>query len=108
MDLDTAAARRAERQRGLITKAQAFGAGLHRRPDRGATRRGRWIAVRRNVYLFVGVPRAGSSSCWQRRSRAGDGVYASHDTALQLFGGPVRPGRIEVSSGATVGSASAA
>lgn len=81
----------AERQHGLITRAQAIEAGLSPAAIRHRLESGRWHLVRGGVYRLPGSPRT-----WHQRLlavvlAAGSGAVASHSSAAALFGVPGFP-----------------
>ena len=75
-----------QRQRGVLTRAQAMAAGLSRAQVEARLRSGRWRRLFLGVYVtFTGpVPRA--SRLWAAVLRAGPGAVLSHDTAAELAG----------------------
>src|SRR5262249_10605206 len=88
----------AQRQHGVVRRAQVFGAGVHRRTIDRLVQSGRWEIISRGVYRVVGAPRT-----WEQRAlalvlAAGDDAVVSHRSAAYLYGldgfGP--PGRIEI------------
>jgi predicted transcriptional regulator of viral defense system len=90
----------AHRQYGVITRAQALAAGVHRRSIDRLVGSGRWEIVARAVYRVSGSPRS-----WEQRAlalvlSAGDEAVVSHRSAAHLYGldgfGPT--GRIDVTT----------
>lgn len=99
MDLDQQAATVGRRQRALITKAQAERIGFTRAQIAQRLRTRRWEVLRLNVYAFAGAPRTWEQVVQATILSLGDGVVASHDTALRLYGGRISDGvAIEVSA----------
>jgi hypothetical protein len=86
-------------QHGLVTKDQAYSAGLmpHHLHDRG--RNGRWVAVYDNVFRLAGAPETVS----QRRLAAvlavGSLAAVSHRAAAEMHGlWTSRPPTVEIST----------
>lgn len=82
-DLDLAATFAS--QHGLVTRAQAFAAGMTQRAIDGRVKRGRWQRAERGVYALAGVPWT-----WRRHlatiTYAASGSFASHRAAAKLLG----------------------
>lgn len=76
----------AARQYGLITKQQAFGAGLTPHEIRWRIRSGRWIVHRDSVYGIAGVPPTWHQAVLAAVLACGDGVVAAGWTAARLLG----------------------
>ena len=97
----TRARRTAERQKNLITFAQARACGLSSHQVRGLVRRGEWQRAFRGVFVT-----ATTEPAWHQRTLAvclagGHGVGASHETAgalMTLDGVPRNPALIHVTA----------
>lgn len=79
------AERFAARQHGLITHAQARASGLTEHQIRGRTRSGRWMLVRRQVYVVAGVPPTWHQAVLAVTLSCGD-VVAAGWTCARLLG----------------------
>ncbi len=96
---DQRAAMIASRQHGLMTYAEALGAGLSPNQARYRLRTGRWIAIGEGVFVVAGSPPG-----WRQSALAGclltDGRgVASHLTAAALHGWTTAPGLPDVTVG---------
>lgn len=99
MSSDEAIARVAARQHGLITLGQALNRGLSARAVQHRVETGRWIALRRGVFLVHGVPPTYEQTVLAVCLAAGAPAVASHMTAARLWDlGLPLPAQIEVTS----------
>jgi hypothetical protein len=73
------------RQRGLITRLQALGAGLTDGEITGLLRRMIWIEIRPGVYAVAGAPPSWEQAVQAVLLSAGVGAYGSHGTAGYLW-----------------------
>lgn len=94
-DMDTAIARIARRQHGLVTRGQALAAGLSMTAIKRRVAAGAWLPLAAGVYALASSP-----ATWQRQVLAAClavGGIASHRTAAALwrFSG-FRPGPVHV------------
>lgn len=86
-----------ERQLGLFTARQARDVGITDHQLHSAIRAGLIRRVRRSVYAIEGVPRSREQAILAGVLGAGDGAFASHETAALLFGmGRIDPPEIEI------------
>jgi hypothetical protein len=89
----------AARNDGLITMAAWLGSGRTRRQRDVEVRRGRLEPVRPGVVRVAGSPHSWRQSVRAAVLSAGDGVAASHTTALALFGlGPGSASAVHLSA----------
>jgi very-short-patch-repair endonuclease len=97
MDTDARLARVAERQHGLITRAQAFEAGFTKESVQHRLDEGRWRALRPGAYVIAGSPSSERQSVLAVCLSGGEGVMASHLTAARLWSFDLpAPDQIEV------------
>lgn len=82
---DAAAARLAERQHGLVSRAQAVQAGLSPKAIRHRVATGRWIGPDQGVFRLAGTPPSWESRVLGRVLAAGPDALASHRTAAALW-----------------------
>jgi very-short-patch-repair endonuclease len=82
---DAAVGRLAERQHGLVTRAQAIEAGLSEKAMRHRVAAGRWLASAPGVYRLAGAAPSWESHVLGRVLVAGPGAVASHRTAAALW-----------------------
>jgi hypothetical protein len=84
----------AERQCGVLARAQALGNGMTRKQVEVRLRSGRWQRLHPGVYAtFSGDPRR-SAVLWAALLRAGDEAVLSHHTAAGLQGLSGTPSRV--------------
>jgi len=83
---DERAASLASQQHGLITRAQALALGMSRSAIQRRVRAKRWVALRRGVYCFAGVPRTDKRDLMEACLACGEDAVASHFTAGVLWG----------------------
>lgn len=74
------------RQHGLLTRADALGAGLSPRQVQVRLARGSWELVTRGVYRIAGTPRGWRQDAMVACLAAGSAAVASHLTAAALHG----------------------
>ncbi len=82
------AERRAERQWGLLTHAQACESALSPQQIQRRVDSGRWRQVRHGVFAIAGVPPSWEQAVMAAVLAAGDASVASHFTAGALWGLP--------------------
>jgi hypothetical protein len=73
-------------QLGLVTLAQAYGAGLSYHAVRHRLRTGRWLELRPRVYALQGAPVSWHQTVLAAVLTCGEGAVASHETAAWLAG----------------------
>lgn len=83
---DAAIARVATRQHGLVSRSQALRCDLSRRAIEIRLRTGRWVVVRRGVYLIAGTPPSERQAVLAAILAAGDDAMAARLTAARLWG----------------------
>jgi very-short-patch-repair endonuclease len=87
---DARAARVAEGQDSVISRAQAHACGVTDRMIEHRVRTGRWRRLHPGVYAVAGVCAPWTGKVWAAVLAAGDGAVVSHATALLLHGVPDR------------------
>lgn len=85
MEADIRIARLAERQFGAFSRRQALACGLTTDEIDGRLRRGRWVHLHAGVYRVAGTPSTAAQKVLAAVLAAGDGAYASHQTAGLLW-----------------------
>jgi hypothetical protein len=98
--VDAAVAAIRDHQLGLVTLEQARSAGMTIHQVRHRLETGQLVAVRRGVYADPGAPASEERRILGAVLAAGDGAFASHDSACWLWGLPL-PGamRLEITTG---------
>jgi very-short-patch-repair endonuclease len=86
----------AQRQHGIITRAQALAHGASDSAIRRRTASGQWRRVRPGAYAIGAAAATWEQGVMAAVLCAGDGVLASHRTAARLWGLVDRTGRLEV------------
>jgi hypothetical protein len=95
--VDRRLARRAARQHGLITRAQALEAGCTQTMISDRVTAGRWVAVASGVFRVNGAPVTFQQSAHAACLDAGRPAGVSHRSAAVLLGASgLRPGRVEI------------
>jgi hypothetical protein len=86
MDTERRLLRRAARQHGLVTRGQALAAGLTADQVDHRLASGRWVALRRGVYVVAGTPSTYEQQVLAACLAVGPPCVASHRTAGRLHG----------------------
>src|SRR5437660_7487027 len=94
MDAHRALASLAERQHGLVTRAQAREEGFSKREIESRLEAGLWETLHRGVYRLAGSPRTWEQAVMGACLAAG--AVASHRTAAAVWALPLAAGDIEV------------
>src|SRR5579884_860681 len=99
MAAETAIARIAEQQHGLITRRQLHAAGVDEAAVRHRVASGRIVRVRQHVFRVPGAPATREQAILAAVLAFGPGAVVSHTTAAALWGLPnVDYERMELSS----------
>lgn len=86
MDADRSVNRLARRQHGLITRQQALVCGAPRSGIEWKLGQGHWLALRPGVYAMAGAPATWEQAVLAATLAGGPAAFASHGTALRLWG----------------------
>jgi len=84
----------AESQRGVITRRQAFEAGLTRDAIEARVNSGRWQRVYPGVFAMFSGEVGRAAVLWAAVLRAGPGATLSHQTAAELHGLTLKPSQL--------------
>lgn len=76
----------ATRQYGLLSRTQAFSAGLTRRMVDARVLSGRWTALERGIYLAIPFPPSWHQRLMTAVLQGGHSALASHRAAARLWG----------------------
>lgn len=82
---DKTAAKLAEKQHGVMSRAQLLRSGVPRHVIRYRIDTGTWRSVHRGVYMVAGVRSSFESRVVAATLAAGPGTFASHTTAAKLW-----------------------
>src|SRR5450756_7782 len=74
-----------ERQRGVLSREQAIGAGISRHVIAGRVESGQWQRLHRGVFAAFSGPVPREALLWGAVLRAGNGAVLSHHTAAELW-----------------------
>ena len=86
--------RRLRSQRGVVTRAQALGAGMTTSGVRTEVRNGRWNRAAPGVYVLNGSATTWEQALWIAHLHLGADSCISHEAAGRLHGLPEAPGGI--------------